>query len=277
MRIFHLLCLLGLLFAPASAQTMDELVETTRQKYQEVISTGQVPAELQPLHIQLTDREPSVRIKAVQGLALAGGPMGALLLLPAMDESLERDPAVRIEAARGLGDVGGRQALEVLGVGLLDRDATVRMRVIESLRWAGTVFAVPYIAIALNGDPSVNRPADREVGVRLEAVRMLRKIGTQFSIQPLVDALFRDRDATIRKAAADALGEVGKKERDAARYLGEAYQQEKDMGVKLEIIGSLGLIRDQAGLPYLQAAMQDRDITLRMRATQVYGRVLGLQ
>jgi HEAT repeat protein len=271
--LFFLLCVA----LPAHSQTLNELISLTWQKYNDVISTGQIPAELQPLHIQLTDRDPSVRIKAVQGLSLFGSPMGALLLLPAMDDSLERVAAVRIETAKGLGDVGGRQALEVLGVGLQDRDPGVRMRVIESLRWAGTVFAVPYIAMALNGDPASNKPRDPQVGVRLEAVRMLREIGTQFSVQPLVDALIMDRDAMIRKAAADALGEVGKKERDAARYLGEAYQQEKDPGVKLEIIGSLGLVRDQAGLPYLKQAMLDRDITLRMRATQVYGRVLGLQ
>ena len=29
---------------------------------------------------------------------------------------------------------------------------TVRMRTVESLRWAGTVFAVPYISIPLTGD-----------------------------------------------------------------------------------------------------------------------------
>lgn len=279
MRKFFTLLFLLCVATPAFSQSLDELVELTWQKYNQIISTGQIPADLQPLNIQLTDRDPAVRIKAVQGLSLVGGPMSALLLLPAMDDSTERVAAVRLEAAKGLGDVGGRQALEVLGVGVKDRDSAVRLRVVESLRWAGTVFAVPYISIVLNGDQSSTppRPSDQQVGIRLEAVRMLRKIGTQFSVQPLVDALILDKDPGIRRAAADALGEVGKKERDAARYLGQAYQQEKNQGVKLEIIGSLGLIRDRAGLPYLQVAMQDRDLTLRLRATQVYGRVLGLQ
>ena len=161
------------------------------------------------------------------------------------------------------------------------------MRVLESLRWAGTVFAVPYINIALNGDVEfkdgawiVHHPQDNMLGVRLQAIRMLRKIGTQFSVQPLADALAgprKDGNAAIRKAAADALGEIGKKERDVARDLQFAYENETDMGVKLEIIGSLGLVRDRAGLPGLQIAMQDPNLTLRMRATQVYGRILGLQ
>ena len=267
--------------SPLRAQSLDALIASTWAKYNQIISTsGSVPPELQPLHLQLFDPTAAVRIKAVQGLSLAGGPMAALLTIRAMDDSTEKSAAVRIEAARGLGEVAGRQALEVLGVGIDDPDQTVRMRVIESLRWAGTVFAVPYIAIALNGDPPNNRPKDKVIGVRLEAVRMLRKIGTQFSVKPLADALTgpgQDSDMTIRKAAAEALGEIGKKERDVARYLGGAYEFEKNQGIKLEIIKSLGLVRDRAGLPYLELAMKDRNATLKMRATQVYGRVLGLQ
>ncbi|MDA0746830.1 MAG: HEAT repeat domain-containing protein [bacterium] len=254
---------------PAAAQNLSQLNDQTKQKYATVLQNKQAPANLMFLHAQLADRNSAVRIQAVQSLALIGSPMGALLLARAMDDSLERDPAVRIEAAIGLGDIGGRQALETLGLGLDDKSSTVRKRVIESLRWAGTVFAVPYIQEVLRND----RSADN----RLEAVRQLRKIGTQFSIQPLVEALMSDKDVGIRLTAADALGEVGKKEIQAARYLGEAYRLEKNSGVRLEIVGSMGLVRNQAGIPYLQEAMQDRDLAVRLRATQVYGRVLGLQ
>jgi HEAT repeat protein len=267
----HILLLVCLaLWAPLTpAQTLDELTASTREKYEQIITGGQFPKELTPLQSQLQDKSAAVRIKAVQALSLVGSPMSALLLMPAMDDDIESDPAVRIEAARGLGDIGGRQALEILGIGVTDKDAAVRKRVVESLRWAGTVFAVPYIQLALRDD--------RTVGVRLQAVRMLRKIGTQFSIQPLHESLLTDRDPTIRKAAADALGEIGKKERQVARYLGEAYPQERNIGVKVEIIDSLGQVLDRAGLPYLQEAMKDRNTSLRMRATHVYGRVMGLQ
>ena len=81
----------------------------------------------------------------------------------------------------------------------------------------------------------------------------------------------------MRLSAADALGEVGKMERQVARHLGAAYTQENDVGVRLEIVGSLGLVRDREGLPYLQQALSDPNLTIRMRATEVYGRVLGLQ
>ena len=131
------------------------------------------------------------------------------------------------------------------------------------------MFAIPFIQEALRKDP--------DIGVRLKAVHMLRKIGTQFSAQPLQEALMEDADLGLRLAAADALGEIGKKERQVAGMLGEALAQETDPGVRLEIVKSLGLVRERAGLPFLAAAMQDRDLTVRMRATEIYGRVLGLQ
>jgi HEAT repeat protein len=264
-----LLWLIAGFAAPTQSQTLEEMQAATIQKYEDVIANGSAPQNLQALHAQLSDRNSAVRIMAAQSLALVGGPMGALLLTKAMSDNLERDAAVRMAAAEGLGDVGGRQALEVLGLGLDDRDPAVRKRVVQSLRWAGTVFAVPYIQEAIR--------RDRDVTIRLEAVRMLRKIGTQFSVEPLVEAVMTDRDLGVRLAAADALGEVGKKERQVARYLGEAYRQERDIGVRLELVGSMGLVRDRAGLPYLREAMLDRDLTVKLRATEVYGRVLGLQ
>ena len=265
-------CVLGLRLCfthPASTQTLEELRAKTWETYSVALSQGQISPELLALRTQLSDRNAAVRTQAVQSLSLIGGPMSALLLYWAMEDSLERDSAIRIEAAKGLGDIGGRQALEVLGIGLTDRDASVRKRVVQALRWAGTVFAVPFIQEAVEND--------RAVDVRLEGVRMLRKIGTQFSINPLQAALMDDRDMSVRLAAADALGEVGKKERDVAKFLGQALTQEKNAGVKLEIVRSLGLVRERAGVPYLQQAMQDRDLTIRLRATEVYGRVLGLQ
>ena len=251
------------------AQELGDLQAATLKTYSNIVDNGKIPPELRPLHDQLSARETALRIKAVQALALIGGPMSALLLVRAMDANLERAPAVRAEAAKGLGDIGGRQALEVLAFGLDDPDPTVRKRTVAALRWAGTVFSIAYIQIALR--------LDKSIAVRLEAVRMLRKIGTQFSVQPLVEALLGDPDVRIRMASADALGEVGKKERQVAQYLGEAYRQERDIGVRLEIVGSLGLVRERAGLPYLEEAMRDGNLAIRMRATRVYGRILGLQ
>ena len=253
-----------------AAQTLKQLNEETITKFDKVVQSGQIPQELQALFTQLDDKNEVLRIKTVQALSLVGGPMAALLLRRAIDDDVERAAAVRSEAAKGLGDIGGRQALETLGIAITDRDVTVRLNTVEALRWAGTVFAVPFIQEALRND--------KALGVRLKAVHMLRKIGTQFSTQPLQEALMEDPDLGLRLAAADALGEIGKKERQVASMLGEALNNEKDSGVRLEIVKSLGLVRERAGLPFLAVAMaNDKNLTVRMRATEIYGRVLGLQ
>ncbi len=250
------------------AQDLTQVNEETVKKYETIVTGGKIPQELQALYGQLSARNDAVRIKAVQALSLVGGPMASLLLCRSIDDDLERVSAVRSEAAKGLGDIGGRQALETLGIALDDKDVTVRLNTVEALRWAGTVFAVPFIQEALRND--------KALGVRLKAVHMLRKIGTQFSTQPLQEALMEDRNLGLRLAAADALGEIGKKERQVASMLGEAMLSEKDSGVRLEIVKSLGLVRERAGLPFLASAMSDKDLTVRMRATEIYGRVLGL-
>ena len=268
MRHLRLLPLiLVVLFTGTFAQDLDQVNEETVKKYTTVIENGQIPQELVALHNQLSSRDEIIRIKAVQALGLVGGPMAALILRRSIDQTLERASSVRSEAAKSLGDIGGRQALETLGIGLKDRDVTVRLNTVEALRFAGTVFAVPFIQEALRND--------RALGVRLKAVHMLRKIGTQFSTQPLQEALMEDANLGLRLAAADALGEIGKKERQVASMLGEAFTQERNSGIRLEIVKSLGLVREKAGLPFLAAAMDDRDLTVRMRATEIYGRVLG--
>jgi HEAT repeat protein len=265
-----MLILLVCCHAPLAAQDLDQVNDETVKKFDTIISSGKIPQELQALYTQLDAKNEALRIKAVQALSLVGGPMAALLLRRSIDDDLERAAAVRSAAAKGLGDIGGRPALETLGIALKDRDVTVRLNTVEALRWAGTVFAVPFIHEALRNDKSL--------GVRLKAVHMLRKIGTQFSTQPLQEALMEDADLGVRLASADALGEIGKKERQVASVLGEALNREKDSGVRLEIVKSLGLVRERAGLPFLAVAMAgDKDLTVRMRATEIYGRVLGLQ
>lgn len=270
MRLISTILIL-IAFAPVGmvAQDLTQVNEETVKKYDKIISSGKIPQELQALYGQLSAKDDIIRIKAVQALSLVGGPMAALLLRRSIDDDLERVSAVRSEAAKGLGDIGGRQALETLGIALDDKDVTVRLNTVEALRWAGTVFAVPFIQEALRNDVSL--------GVRLKAVQMLRKIGTQFSTQPLQEALMEDRNLGLRLSAADALGEIGKKERQVANMLGEAWRTEKNSGVRLEIVKSLGLVRERAGLPFLAAAMNDKDLTVRVHATEIYGRVLGLQ
>ena len=66
-------------------------------------------------------------------------------------------------------------------------------------------------------------------------------------------------------------------ERRVANILGAAFAEEKSTAVKLEIVGSLEMVREQAGLEYLKLAMSDRSPTIRKFATKVYSRIIAFQ
>ena len=201
-----------------------------------------------------------------------GGKTSVMFLRDAVDVAVEKDTAVRIEAVKAIGQIGSlpesRIVLEVLNIPLVDPDETVRKRTMQALRNTGTAFACPYLGEAIR--------RDRSVSVRLEAVEMLLRIGTRFAIPPLADAL-RDRNESVRRRAADALGKIGQLEANVADILGLAFAGERSVAVRIEIVGALGMVREHSGLEYLKVAMLDRDPTVRKRATEVYSRVIAFR
>ena len=224
------------------------------------------------LQEQIRQKEPSIRIQAIKGLANIGGQVSVMILRDVVDVEKEKDKAVRIEAVKALGQIGSlpdsRIVLQVLNIPLVDPDDSVRKRTVQAYRNAGTAFASAYLGEAIR--------KDRSVSVRLEAVDMLKRIGTRFAIPPLSEAL-RDRNESVRRMAADSLGKIGMLERRVANILGAAFAEEKSTAVKLEIVGSLGMVREQAGLEYLKLAMSDRSPTIRKFATKVYSRIIAFQ
>ncbi len=239
------------------------------------LSMGPVPRDQQvilKLQEQIRQKEPSIRIQAIKGLANIGGQVSVMILRDVVDVEKEKDKAVRIEAVKALGQIGSlpdsRIVLQVLNIPLVDPDDSVRKRTVQAYRNAGTAFASAYLGEAIR--------KDRSVSVRLEAVDMLKRIGTRFAIPPLSEAL-RDRNESVRRMAADSLGKIGMLERRVANILGAAFAEEKSTAVKLEIVGSLGMVREQAGLEYLKLAMSDRSPTIRKFATKVYSRIIAFQ
>ena len=239
------------------------------------LSMGPVPRDQQvilKLQEQIRQKEPSIRIQAIKGLANIGGQVSVMILRDVVDVEKEKDKAVRIEAVKALGQIGSlpdsRIVLQVLNIPLVDPDDSVRKRTVQAYRNAGTSFASAYLGEAIR--------KDRSVSVRLEAVDMLKRIGTRFAILPLSEAL-RDRNESVRRKAAGSLGKIGMLERRVANILGAAFAEEKSTAVKLEIVGSLGMVREQAGLEYLQLAMSDRSPTIRKFATKVYSRIIAFQ
>ncbi len=239
------------------------------------LSIGPIPRDQQvilELQDQIRQKEPSIRIEAIKGLANIGGHVSVMILRDVVDVEKEKDKAVRIEAVKALGQIGSlpdsRIVLQVLNIPLVDPDDSVRKRTVQAYRHAGTAFASAYLGEAIR--------KDRSVSVRLEAVDMLKRIGTRFAIPPLSEAL-RDRNESVRRKAADSLGKIGMLERRVADILGAAFAEEKSTAVKLEIVGSLGMVREQAGLEYLKLAMSDRSPTIRKFATKVYSRIIAFK
>ena len=247
----------------------------TERKLTRGMPIGPVPRDQQvilKLQDQIRQKEPSIRIQAIKGLANIGGHVSVMILRDVVDVEKEKDKAVRIEAVKALGQIGSlpnsRIVLQVLNIPLVDPDDSVRKRTVQAYRNAGTAFASAYLGEAIR--------KDRSVSVRLEAVDMLKRIGTRFAIPPLSEAL-RDRNESVRRKAADSLGKIGKLERRVADIQGSSFAEEKSTAVKLEIVGSLGMVREQAGLEYLQLAMSDRSPTIRKFATKVYSRIIAFQ
>ncbi len=254
--------------AASGQQNFDAEREQMRQK-----PMGFVPPEDQAvlkLQDQIRQKAPAIRIQAIKGLANIGGQTSVMILRDVIDFQKEKDKAVRIEGVKALGQIGSlpdsRILLQVLNISLVDPDETVRKRTIQALRNAGTAYACPYLGEALQRDASVS--------VRLEAVDMLQRIGTKRALAPLTTAL-KDRNESVRAKAADALGKIGELDRSVADILGEAFPTEKSVGVKIQIVGALGMVREHAGLGYLQTAMLDKNPTIRKHATEVYSRVIA--
>jgi HEAT repeat protein len=268
------LALMGLLLLACVAASGQEDFEAERERTRRLPMT---PAQLSDLEVlrlqgQIRQKDPAIRIQAIRGLANIGGETSVMVLRDVADFEREKDKAVRIEAVKALGRIGSlpdsRITLQVLSIALDDPDETVRKRAVQAFRNTGTAHACPYLGWTIQND--------RNVGVRLEAVDMLQRIGTHLAIPPLERAI-RDPIEGVRAKAADALGKIGELDRSIAPILGAAFATEKSVGVKLQIVGALGMVRERAGLEYLQVAMADKNPTIRKHATEVYSRVIAFK
>lgn len=147
----------------------------------------------------LHDPEPEVRLQAIETLRqLAGFPRG---LQQHVEPFLEdADPAVRCAAAAVLLEEGPHDGAErTLQEMVTSDDVEARVAALKALARWGSQNAYELAGQALR-DPS---PA-----VRRHAAAVMARIDATQCIFPLVAAL-ADRDESVRKAVAEALGRVG--------------------------------------------------------------------
>lgn len=164
--------------------------------------------ETDRLLAELDGVNPSVRVKALGGLAVRREPRVLVALLLALRDE---DPDVRAHSAESLRVFGDRRAVPFLHRALTDVDPTVRCRVILSLGELGDRYLVPSLTRSL---------ADRSVVVRAAAVRALGEIGDPLSLREVLAALKREENDVNGSVTAAAL--IASARLDGARGLDRA-------------------------------------------------------
>ena len=109
----------------------------------------------------------------------------------------------------------------------------------------------------------------KDAEVRKAAAEALRNIGSPKAIPALIEAL-KDKDAEMRKAAAEALGLIGSPE--AVPALIEALQ-DKDAEVREDAAEALGKIGSPEAVPALIEALKDKDVWVRKAAARALGEI----
>jgi HEAT repeat protein len=162
----------------------------------------------------------------------------------------------------GLGRIGGPEVIPVLVESLkTDLDKDVRLQVVDSLQRLyipvnekgpiKTVFNKVKSVFAEPDRPLVQNPASVDAGVNAA----------------LADSMQKDFSEEVRAASARALGSLRARDRVAVMISTLESPQNRDHhDVRLEIVESLGLIRDEAAGPALHRAIKDPDRSISQAA-----------
>jgi HEAT repeat protein len=215
----------------------------------------------------LDSASPKERLEAVDAMALVGRTQNVAPLTEALKKETKSD--VRAAMVAGLGRIGGPEVIPVLTNSLqTDLDKDVRLQVVDSLQrlyipvesqgTIKTVFNKVKSVFALPDRPLVHDP----------------KIVSPAVSGTLAEAMQRDFSQEVRAASARALGSLRAADRVAVMIQTlEAPQNKEHLDVRLEIVESLGLIRDPSAAPALQRAMRDPDRRISQSAILSVGMV----
>ncbi|HJR77051.1 MAG TPA: HEAT repeat domain-containing protein [Nitrospiraceae bacterium] len=217
-----------------------------------------------PLTRLLRDEDRAVRQAAIGALASIGEPAvealghclhdGSLQVQEAASEILagigdqrvfdplvralgSTDWIVRMHAAKALGRMKEPGAVPSLIPLLQDKVKAVREEAAGALAAIGTA-SIPSLVQALRHE---------EWLVRLHAVEALGKLRTPEAVEPLLFALFNDRDSAIREDIVRALGDIG--DAGAVEFL---FKVLDEPGLRPLAVEALGKIRDSRAVPVLQ-------------------------
>jgi HEAT repeat protein len=167
------------------------------------------------------------------------------------------DPAVRWTATAAIAFARRSGAGELVRPKLGDSDATVR-----------AVAAAAQGVIAPDDPSLLPLLNDDDALVRGAAVRSIAKYARLEAIDPTI-ACLRDRDPSVRAAAADALGMITPPSRAVAELLAAAGDSEAS--VRASAVRALQSVADDEALDVLTARLEDDDVAVRMAAVDAIG------
>ena len=170
--------------------------------------------------------DPALQVQEAASAILASI-ADARVFRPLVEALGSRDWIVRMHAAKGLGRIGDPEAVSVLMPLLQDKVKAVREEASSALAAIGAA-AVLGLIQALEHDDWL---------VRLHAVEALGKLKSPDSVDPLLRALFNERDSAIREDVVRALGAI----RDA-RAVDYLVTVMKEPGLRLLAVEALGHI-----------------------------------
>jgi hypothetical protein len=180
-----------------------------------------------------TDPDLSVQESASAILAIIADERVVAPLITALHSG---DWIVRMHAAKALGRVGNAAAVDPLIPLLQDKVKAVREEAAAALAAIGDA-AIPPLLMALRHEDWL---------VRLHAVESLGKTKLKLAVEPLLSALFNDRDSAVREDAVRALGEIG--DPRAVEYL---FKVMREPGLRTVTVEALGRIGDRRAVPLL--------------------------
>jgi HEAT repeat protein len=154
------------------------------------------------------------------------------------------DPADRRRAAAIAGHVGDARTARALAI---DDDASVRATAIGALARLGELDTITLNAALRDTDPAVRRRAV-ELSARRSDVDLI--------------GLLDDRDDSVVETAAWACGERGAGAEVVERLVSLA-ERHRDPLVREAAVAALGALGDEAGLPAILTATQDKPAVRR--------------
>jgi len=216
------------------------------------------------LSAKLGSRRPVTRARAALVLTRPGIPAVVDLIVPLLGDP---DPDVRLVACSGLARAGTPRAAEVLIWGLATR-AVESERIIERL---GALWAVPTILLTLQtGPPTVADqltdivPSGREVELDASLARALGIAGDRRG-GPALSTLLERESVEVRVCAARALGQVGGTAWVPALI---AALSADAWPVRAQAAKSLGALRAADALAPLERCLSDRSWWVRANAAR---------